>query len=153
MRLVLVGMRGVGKTTLGKKLSCSLNLPFIDTDDALEERWHQPVRDMFLEHGEAVFRLREQEILQAVSGPAIVAVGGGTYLDSCNRKILQSLGYIVCLHLSKQDLLARWPSPPASCTNFDSYYEERSKALSLLSCLWIPASERAYPLLMNLYGE
>jgi shikimate kinase len=86
--IVLVGPMGVGKTTIGKKLARSLQLPFIDTD-LLIVRQHGEIPKIFEALGEAGFRkLEEEAVLKAISAPAVVATGGGAVLSSVTRTAL-----------------------------------------------------------------
>lgn len=79
--LVLVGMPGSGKSTLGKALAKKLGLPFIDLDHKLEEREGCSIPELFESRGEAYFRQRESELLKEVlkvPSPFVLATGGGT---------------------------------------------------------------------------
>lgn len=83
--LVLVGPMGVGKTTVGKKLAKALGLPFVDTDSIVVEQ-HGAIADIFAAQGEQVFRgFEEDAVAQAISGPAVVATGGGAVLSELTR--------------------------------------------------------------------
>jgi shikimate kinase len=86
--IVLVGPMGVGKTTIGKKLARSLELPFIDTDQVIV-RDHGEIPKLFETLGEAGFRrIEEDAVLKAISSPAVVATGGGAVLSSQTRTAL-----------------------------------------------------------------
>jgi shikimate kinase len=86
--IVLVGPMGVGKTTIGKKLARTLDLPFIDTDQLIV-RDHGDIPKLFETLGEAGFRrLEEDAVLTAISAPAVVATGGGAVLSPQTRTAL-----------------------------------------------------------------
>lgn len=77
---LLTGYMGAGKTTLGKAFARELNVPFIDLDWYIEERFHKSIRELFAERGEASFRELERSMLHEVSEfeDVIVSTGGGT---------------------------------------------------------------------------
>jgi shikimate kinase len=80
---------GVGKTTVGKKLANSLELPFVDTD-ALFTSKHGSIADFFSSHEEAVFREIEETLLvEALSAGGVIATGGGVVLSQSNREQLK----------------------------------------------------------------
>jgi shikimate kinase len=77
--VVLVGLPGSGKTTVGRLVAERLGAPFIDSDLVIQRRMNMPVTRIFAEHGEARFRQLEAEVMtQALGGPpAVIAPGGG----------------------------------------------------------------------------
>ncbi|HLB59146.1 MAG TPA: shikimate kinase [Bdellovibrionota bacterium] len=139
MRIVLLGVKGVGKTTVGEKLAKALNLSFIDTDQVMEKLIKKRTCDIFLQKGEQLFREIERDVLSQVKAN-IIAVGGGTVLAEENRKILRSMGHLICLYMRKEEVLSRWKDWPSVCQNFDHYYEERMEALRSLPCTWVDAT-------------
>ncbi|HET9219301.1 MAG TPA: shikimate kinase [Terriglobia bacterium] len=102
VRIYLVGFMGAGKSTIGRELSLKLRTPFLDLDTEIEKAERLPVREIFERFGEAHFRQTEREHLQRVSqGPAaVVALGGGTYIDPENRKLIDASGVAVWLDAS-----------------------------------------------------
>jgi shikimate kinase len=93
--LVLVGMMGSGKTTLGTRAAAALGRPFLDSDQMIEEREHRTVRDIWLADGEPVYRDMETEVLRealARDEPAVVAAAGGVVLRAANRALLEGPG-------------------------------------------------------------
>jgi shikimate kinase len=90
--LVLVGLMGVGKTTVGNRLSQTLGWRLVDSDAQVEARTGRTVREIFEADGEPVFRVLETEALRDAldaQGPTIVAAAGGVVLAEENRRLLE----------------------------------------------------------------
>lgn len=107
--IILVGMMGAGKTTVGKALANSLGKEFIDSDHEIQERTGVKIPVIFEIEGEAGFRKRESEVLiELVKKKNIVlATGGGAVLSQENRQILQRGGIVIYLRASVNDLYRR----------------------------------------------
>jgi shikimate kinase len=93
VHLVLVGMMGSGKTTVGRLAAAALRRPFLDSDEMIEAREGRTVRDIWLEQGEPVYRDLETAVLRealASEEPAVVAAAGGVVLREANRRLLES---------------------------------------------------------------
>lgn len=107
--IILVGMMGAGKTTIGRQLAKEMNRKFIDLDHELEARSGVRVSTIFEFEGEQGFRKRESAVLDAVSRlPAIVlATGGGAILSALNRQYLRDRGTVVYLRASTDELFRR----------------------------------------------
>ena len=88
--VVLVGLSGSGKSTIGKLLARRLDRPFVDTDELIVQRAGKTIPEVFAGEGEAAFRQLEREaVANAVSGPAsVIATGGGAPVDESNRAAL-----------------------------------------------------------------
>ena len=87
--IVLIGPMGVGKTTIGKKLSKMVDLPFVDTDQLFTKQ-HGAISEFFEKHGERAFREIEEDIVaNALVQPAVLATGGGVVLSDHTRTLLQ----------------------------------------------------------------
>ena len=145
MKIILLGLKGVGKTSFGGKLADQLKWPFFDTDEEIERRFGRVPREIFLDEGEKRLREIDHQVLKSLQdkGDCVIAVGGGGFLCQENQKILRGLGRLICLHMSKASLLERWDKWPPICQTreaFDSYYEERIQKLRELSCVWIDAT-------------
>ena len=97
--IVLIGMMGCGKTTVGKLLSQCLNRPLIDTDALIEERADSPVRDIFRDYGEERFRDWEQVVCREISGQEnlVIACGGGLPLQDGAIAVLKQTGLVFWL--------------------------------------------------------
>lgn len=105
--IVLTGMPGSGKTTLGTLLAARLGRPFYDTDAEIVQRAGMPVTDIFKTRGEAYFRDLETAVireLSALSG-AVVATGGGAVLRPENIDALKQNGTVVFLDRPPEALL------------------------------------------------
>jgi shikimate kinase len=98
--LVLVGLMGAGKTTVGKRSARQLGRPFVDTDDVVQATAHATVSEIFEEFGEARFRELERDAVESVCAspdPLVIACGGGAVLDADNRRRLHAVGFVVWL--------------------------------------------------------
>jgi len=104
--IVLIGMRGSGKTTVGRALAGLLGGTFVDTDERVAACAGMTIAEVFDTEGESGFRHREREVVAALAtaNPAVVSVGGGAVLDSSNRETLRRLGYVVWL-IAEPDVL------------------------------------------------
>lgn len=89
--IVLVGMPGCGKTTVGRAVAALAGRPFLDTDEMLAERWGRPVREVLVEKGEAYFRDAEQAVVAEAARQSghVIATGGGSILRAENRLMLR----------------------------------------------------------------
>jgi shikimate kinase len=107
--LVLVGMPGSGKSTIGKRLATRLSRPFVDCDHELEERCGVSVATVFDIEGEAGFRERESRLLdELVKQPdIIIATGGGAVLADQNRQLLNDAATVIYLQASLGELWNR----------------------------------------------
>jgi shikimate kinase len=105
----LVGPMGAGKSTIGRQLARSLHLQFIDSDREIEQRTGVDIPLIFELEGESGFRKREKDVIDELSArPGVVlATGGGAVLDQDNRDRLAARGYVIYLHTSVQQQLAR----------------------------------------------
>jgi len=108
-RVFLIGYMGTGKTTLGKAFSRSLNIPFIDLDWYIENRYHKTVGQIFSEHGEAYFRELERTILHEVGEfeDVVISTGGGTPCFFDNMDYMKAQGQTVFLDAAPEVLLRR----------------------------------------------
>lgn len=108
--VVLVGMMGAGKTTVGRRVAKLLDRPFVDADDELAERTGRSVRDWFAEHGEAVFRQAEFEVMKDLVGDGngrVIAAGGGAVTSEATRACLRSGALVVWLRAGVPFLATR----------------------------------------------
>ena len=107
--IILVGMMGAGKTTIGKALASSLDKEFVDSDHEIQERTGVKIQVIFEIEGEAGFRKRESEALLELSQKRniILATGGGAILNPENRQLLKRSGIVIYLRASVNDLYRR----------------------------------------------
>lgn len=107
--VVLVGMMGSGKTAIGRALAAELDVPFVDSDAAIEEAAAATIAEIFARDGEAFFRKREEEVLRRLLSdqPRIVSTGGGAFLSEANRAAIADLGIAVWLDADLETLWER----------------------------------------------
>lgn len=109
IRIFLTGYMGAGKTTLGKAFARQLNVPFIDLDWYIEERFHKSIRELFTERGEASFRELERNMLHEVAEfeDVVISTGGGTPCFFDNMGYMNSRGSTVFLDVHPDVLFRR----------------------------------------------
>ena len=109
IRIFLTGYMGAGKTTLGKAFARKLNIPFIDLDWYMEERFHKTVGELFTERGEAGFRELERNMLHEVGAfeNVIISTGGGTPCFFDNMEYMNQNGITVFLNVHPDVLFSR----------------------------------------------
>lgn len=108
--LVLVGMMGSGKSTVGKRLARELGRAFVDADQAIEARAGATVAEVFARDGEPAFRSLEAEVLAGLLDrpePVVIATGGGAVLDDGTRARLRAEAVVVWLRASPRTLANR----------------------------------------------
>lgn len=107
--IVLVGLMGAGKTRVGKRLAERTHLPFIDTDQEIERETGKTIAELFETVGEAAFRDGERRVIaRLLQGPvAIIAAGGGAYMESRTRARIRERGLAVWLRADLGTLMAR----------------------------------------------
>jgi shikimate kinase len=109
MNVFLVGPMGSGKSAVGRQLAQRLALEFIDSDDEIESRTGVDIAYIFEREGEAGFRQREAEVIDAITrrDGVLVSTGGGAILDAGTRERLRARGHVVYLRTSVDQQLAR----------------------------------------------
>lgn len=107
--VVLVGMMGSGKTAIGKALAAQLDVPFLDSDAAIEEAAAISIAEIFERDGEAFFRKREAEVIDRLlaGDPCILSTGGGAFLTNTVRAAIADKGAAVWLDASLDILWER----------------------------------------------
>lgn len=107
--IVLVGMMGAGKTSIGRRLANLLHLPFLDADAEIEKAANQTIAEIFEHYGEAHFREGERRVVARLlaSGPAVLATGGGAFMSEETRKRCREDGVSIWLKAGVPVLLER----------------------------------------------
>jgi shikimate kinase len=88
--IVLVGLMGAGKTTVGRRLARRLELPFVDSDEEIERAADHSISEMFDRYGEASFRDGERRVIARLirGAPKVIATGGGAFVDEATRALI-----------------------------------------------------------------
>lgn len=109
VRIALVGLPGSGKSTIGRQLARRLALPFLDTDQLIEQRLGCSIREYFEREGESSFRDIEQAIIDEVtlSHAGVLSTGGGSVLRPANREHLHQRSHVVYLRSSPEEIFRR----------------------------------------------
>ncbi len=107
--LVLVGMMGAGKSSIGRKLAARLGLPFVDADAEIERAAGMNILDIFTKHGEPSFRAGERRVIARLldGGPQVLATGGGAFMDAETRAAIAAKAISVWLRAEYDVLLRR----------------------------------------------
>lgn len=107
--IVLVGLMGAGKTTVGKRLATALNLPFKDADHEIETAAGRTVQEIFDERGEAEFRRGERLVILRLlrDAPHVLATGGGAFMDTRTRAAVKEKAVSVWLRADLDVLMRR----------------------------------------------
>src|SRR5260221_10116495 len=117
--IVLVGMMGAGKSSIGRRLAARLGIPFSDADAEIEQAAGMSIADIFEAHGEPSFRSGEARVIARLleHGPQVLATGGGAFMNPQTRANIHGEGISVGFKAEKDLLAARrrrgsGPPPP-----------------------------------------
>ena len=107
--IVLVGMMGAGKSSIGRRLASRLGIPFIDADAEIESAAGMTIPEIFEKHGEPYFRAGEARVIARLldSGPQVLATGGGAVMDPQTRALIGQKGISIWLKADIDVLLKR----------------------------------------------
>jgi len=107
--IVLIGMMGAGKSSVGRRLSARLGIPFVDADTEIESAAGMTIPEIFTQHGESYFRAGEARVIARLleQGPQVLATGGGAVMDASTRTLIRDKGVSVWLKADLEILLKR----------------------------------------------
>jgi shikimate kinase len=107
--IVLVGMMGAGKSSVGRRLAARLGIPFIDADSEIEAAASMTIPEIFEKHGEGYFRAGEARVIARLldNGPQVLATGGGSIMDQHTRDLIHIKGISVWLKADLDVLMKR----------------------------------------------
>ncbi len=112
--IVLIGLMGAGKSSVGRRLAAFLGLPFVDADHEIEAAAGCSVSDIFKLYGEDAFRDGERKVINRLleDGPVVLATGGGAFMDDETRKQIMEKGISVWLKADLKTLINRTEGRP-----------------------------------------
>jgi len=107
--IVLVGMMGAGKSSIGRRLATRLGIPFVDADSEIESAAGMTIPEIFEKHGEPYFRAGEARVIARLldNGPQVLATGGGSVMDQRTRDLIRIKGISVWLKADLDVLMKR----------------------------------------------
>ncbi len=108
--VILIGYMGCGKSTVGRRLSYRLRMPYVDTDNLIETKEKTTISDIFATQGEEVFRQMETDCIKSIFDyrqDYVIAVGGGLPMREENREIMKKLGTIIYLRAKPDTIYER----------------------------------------------
>jgi shikimate kinase len=108
--VVLVGLMGSGKSSIGRKVASALGVAFVDSDAEIERRAGRTIAEIFAADGEPTFRATEAAVVAELVGtepPGVVATGGGAVLDAATRSLLHDRSTVIWLRASPAVLAHR----------------------------------------------
>jgi shikimate kinase len=107
--IVLVGLMGCGKSSVGKRLAGRLQLPFVDADEEIEKVAAKSISEIFADHGEEYFRNGERKVIARLleAGPQVLATGGGAFINPATRAKIKSQAISIWLRAELPVLMRR----------------------------------------------
>lgn len=107
--VVLVGMMGAGKSSVGRRLAARLGIPFVDADVEIEKAAGMSISEIFANHGELYFRAGETRVIARLleGGPQVLATGGGAFMNADTRVAIRAKGISVWLRATLEVLNRR----------------------------------------------
>ncbi len=107
--IVLVGLMGAGKSSIGRRLAEKLEIPFADADHEIERAADKTIPEIFKDHGETYFREGERRVISRLieSGPQVLSTGGGAFINEDTRRSIQANGISVWLKADLPLLMKR----------------------------------------------
>lgn len=107
--VVVIGLMGAGKSTIGKRLAQMLGMPFVDADAEIESVSRMTIPELFEAYGEPEFRDLERRVIKRIlrSGPRVLATGGGAFMNEATRRTIAKAGVSVWLKAELDVLMER----------------------------------------------
>jgi shikimate kinase len=107
--IVMVGMMGAGKSSIGRRLANRLAMPFADADTEIEQAANETITEIFERHGEAYFRDGERRVIQRLldGAPKVLATGGGAFIQADTRAAIKAKAISIWLKADRDLLLSR----------------------------------------------
>jgi shikimate kinase len=107
--LVLIGMMGAGKSSIGRRVAARLEIPFIDADIEIERAAGMSISEIFARHGESSFRSGEARVIARLleTGPQVLATGGGAFMNADTRALIGAKGISIWLKADYDTLMRR----------------------------------------------
>jgi len=107
--IVLVGMMGAGKSSIGRRLATRLAIPFVDADTEIESAAGMTIPEIFAKHGEPYFRAGEARVIARLldNGPSVLATGGGSVMDPHTRALIREKAISIWLSADLDVLVKR----------------------------------------------
>ncbi len=108
--ICLTGFMGSGKSTIGKILAGRLQVPFVDTDDQIEQKEGMSVKEIFMQKGEDFFRRRESEEIARelrATEKKVISLGGGALMQSSNRDLVRKKALLIYIYSRPENIYHR----------------------------------------------
>lgn len=107
--IVMIGLMGCGKSSIGKRLAIRMGMRFVDADDEIEAAHRKSISEIFADHGEAYFREGERKVIARLlaQGPQVLATGGGAFMNPETRAAIRVAGISVWLKAELPVLMRR----------------------------------------------
>jgi shikimate kinase len=107
--VVLVGMMGAGKSSIGRRLAAELGIPFVDADSEIEKAAGMSIPEIFESQGEGIFRAGETRVIARLleAGPQVLATGGGAFMNDQTRALVRQRGISIWLKADLDVLMRR----------------------------------------------
>lgn len=116
MKIILIGYRCAGKTSVGREIAKRVGIPFFDTDELIQSTTGKTIREIVDEEGWDAFRREEQKVIKNLPSraDAVIAAGGGAIMDTENRNTLKRNGFCIWLTVDVKTIVERMMNDQAS---------------------------------------
>ena len=118
MRVIMIGYRASGKTTVGRLVASQLDWPLLDVDYGIEQQSGMTLKALFEEQGEPQYREVERQVVAQMCArdPAVISFGAGTIIEPANQRLVHDRSLVVYLELPAEELWRRMQADPRSAT-------------------------------------